>query len=416
MIYFSTTGGSQFSDVFTSSGEVRLLRKPKHLEVKEKQRQKRLGGSDGQLADGTSGNLLNRLSCISLPKSRFFFFFFLPTHCCSSATAADGTGWKREGCHFELHLTDSTRSTQQLPTRANQLQTRRTVCWIRSSPNFRGIAVLRAFLQQWRLARPRLKLWKAVNLRDGKKRHIFLLEKNFMLMGSLLLAAWLLKPSQFFSSAASEDGGRGSSPWDPFGRTGGKHAEFKKAGILHPGSLLRPSLWMASWQTRVCQRGNEDGMEKKKRNTHRFLPSLSESLVAVSKSGRGGVGRGGDWRGDRVKETPYPAHSSSSKKTQNLLSSHLECLQRAACLRYRQDQLSPDVAWPILHSFRRLVTPEWLSHGAQLGPSVPGAATCQTALPPPVQTRNYDESCSGRSRSGGAGRNYTNTPLGHIWQ
>lgn len=166
-----------------------------------------------------------------------------------------------------------------------------------------------------------------------------------------------------------------------------------------------------------CVRGGmKTGWKKNKRNTHRFLPSLSESLVAVSKSGGGGVGRGGDWRGDRVKETPCRAHSSSSKKTQNLLSSHLVCLQRAACLRYRQDQLSADVAWPILHSFRRLVTPEWLSHRAQLGPSVPGAATCQTALPPPVQTRNYDESCSGRSRSGGAGRNYTNTPLGHIWQ
>lgn len=78
LIYFCTTGGSQFSDVFTSSGEVCLLKKPKHLEVKEKQRQKRLSASDGQLAEGASGNLLNPLSCISLPKSRTFFFFFYP--------------------------------------------------------------------------------------------------------------------------------------------------------------------------------------------------------------------------------------------------------------------------------------------------------------------------------------------------
>lgn len=224
LIYFCTTGGSQFSDVFTSSGEVCLLRKPKHLEVKEKQRQKRLGASDGQLAEGASGNLLNRLSCISLPKSRTFFFFFLPARCCSSATAADGTGWKREGCHFELHLTDSTRSTQQLPTRANQPQTRRTVCWIRSSPNFRGIAGLRAFLQQWRLARPRVKRREAVNLRDGKKKDIFFfLKKNFILMGSLLLAAWLLKPSQFFSCAASEGWREGlvalGPVWSHWGKT-----------------------------------------------------------------------------------------------------------------------------------------------------------------------------------------------------
>lgn len=42
-----------------------------------------------------------------------------------------------------------------------------------------------------------------------------------------------------------------------------------------------------------CVRGgNEDGMEKNKRNIHRFLPSFSESLVAVSKSGGGGVGGG----------------------------------------------------------------------------------------------------------------------------
>lgn len=130
-------------------------------------------------------------------------------------------------------------------------------------------------------------------------------------MGSLLLAAWLLKPSQFFSSAASEDGGRGSSPWDPFGRTGGKHAEFKKAGILHPGSLLRPSLWMASWQTRVCQRGNEDGMEKKK-GTHtdscQALVSLSLLFPKAEEEGlvEGGTEEETESRRHHAPPTPPP--------------------------------------------------------------------------------------------------------------
>lgn len=48
----------------------------KHLEVKEKQRQRRRAVSDGQLAEGASGDLLSRLSCSSLPKSGTHFFFF----------------------------------------------------------------------------------------------------------------------------------------------------------------------------------------------------------------------------------------------------------------------------------------------------------------------------------------------------
>lgn len=77
-----------------------------------------------------------------------------PTPCLSSAAeaAADGTGWKRENCHFELHLTDSTGWTQQLPTRANQPQTPRTVCWVCSSPNFQGITDCKCFCSSggWR--------------------------------------------------------------------------------------------------------------------------------------------------------------------------------------------------------------------------------------------------------------------------
>lgn len=56
-----------------------------------------------------------------------------------------------------------------------------------------------------------------------KKRHIFLLEKNFILMGSLLLAVWLLKPSQCFSCAASEGWREGlvalGPVWSHWGKT-----------------------------------------------------------------------------------------------------------------------------------------------------------------------------------------------------
>lgn len=45
--------------------------------------------------------------------------------------------------------------------------------------------------------------------------------------------------------------------------------------------------------------------------------------------------------------------------------------------------IAGDVAWLILHSFRRLVTPEWLSHAAQLGPPVPGADGSATACSNP---------------------------------
>lgn len=78
LIYFCTTGGSRFSDAFTSPGEVCRGENPphKHLEVQEKQRQRRLAVSGVQLAEGASGDFAEPTFTQFSSKIRNTFFFF----------------------------------------------------------------------------------------------------------------------------------------------------------------------------------------------------------------------------------------------------------------------------------------------------------------------------------------------------
>lgn len=112
---------------------------------------------------------------------------------------------------------------------------------------------------------------------EGWKKYFFFLRQS-ILMGSLFLPAHQARSSQFFSSAALEGRG-GGSEWVREGLValGPIRSHREKTHRIYKGwhplsdSLLRPSLWRASWQTRVCQRRNEDEIGKK--NEHTQIPA-----------------------------------------------------------------------------------------------------------------------------------------------
>lgn len=127
-----------------------------------------------------------------------------------------------------------------------------------------------------------------------KKRHIFLLEKKLHTNGIFITSSVALetKPVLFLRRFRGMEGGA-RRLGTCLVALGENTQNLKRLASSTPAlysALL--SGWLPGRQQ--CVRGGMKTGWKKKRNTHRFLPSFSESLVAVSKSGGGGVGEGGD--------------------------------------------------------------------------------------------------------------------------